>query len=210
MRLNKLRELFQRPLAFFLVLVILCALLTAACSGEAESREVLIGDEYRIMREGDVENFLQGYAVVLKGYGADAVLVEFYNNFSRPLFVGEAVLREGETVQCLRINGSSEQVVLMMTLDKLYINNSQAVAGFSHIYQYEESDTSYTEESQWSLKTAFLEQPSDPGAENPPVKNGDDINSDFISEPMYIILIIGLLAVAVIAVSFFFRKRIER
>ncbi|WNY27878.1 hypothetical protein MmiEs2_00550 [Methanimicrococcus stummii] len=174
-----------------------------------DDRNIIASEEYRIMRDGEVLKLEQGYETVLRGFGPDSVLVEFHNNYSKPVSIGSVVLKEGETIQCFRILEDSNPVVIMMTLDKLYINNSQVLAGFSHIYQYEEKNTQYNEETQWILETAVLDDPTVP---QPPEKpgGGTDIETDSIADPFYIILIIGFAAFSVIVISLFFRKRVEK
>lgn len=176
---------------------------------EEEQRNILISDDYQIMRDGDVLKFQQGYEIGLKGFGADTVLVEFHNNYRQNISMGSVVLKEGETVQCYRVSGSGKTELLMLTLDKLYLNNSQVIVGFSHIYQYEDTDTRYTEETEWTFETAVLDDPSIPQKPDKTDKNGY-LGPDAINEPLYIIIMIGLAAVALILISMIFRKRVEK
>ena len=161
------------------------------------------------MRDGDVLKFQQGYEISLKGFGSDTVLVEFHNNYSQYLPMGNVVLKEGETVQCYRVSDNGKTEILMLTLDKLYLNNSQVIVGFSHIYQFEDTNTRYTEETVWTFETAVLEDPSTPQKPGNSGKN-DNLGPDVVNEPLYIIMVIGLAAVALILISIIFRKRVEK
>ncbi len=198
----------KRFSVLFLIFLFLCAAVLPACAGE-EQRAILISDDYQIMRDGDVLKFQQGYEISLKGFGSDTVLVEFRNNYSNNISMGSVVLKEGETVQCYRGSGDNKTEILMLTLDKLYLNNSQVIVGFSHIYQFEDTDTRYTEETAWTFETAVLDNPSIPQKPNNPGKS-NNIGPDVVSEPLYIILVIGLAAVALILISIIFRKRVEK
>ncbi|WP_316557396.1 hypothetical protein [Methanimicrococcus hongohii] len=188
-----------------MISLLLSAVMLPAAA-EEEQRNILVSEEYRILRDGEVLEFKEGYETILKGFGPDSVLVEIFNNFSDSYSVGSAVLREGETIQCYRTLENESIVILIMTLDKLYINNSQVVAGFSHIYQYEDENTRYSEETKWFLETAVLEDPSVPNilADSIKIDNVEDV-----SEPTYIILIITFAAAAMIIIGLLFRKRVE-
>lgn len=196
----------------FLILIFIFLLLCAAClPANAEGEQnILISDDYQIMRDGDVLKFEQGYEITLKGFGADTVLVEFHNNYSKDLPMGNVVLKEGETVQCYRIlDNNNKTEILMMTLDKLYLNNSQVIVGFSHIYQFEDGYTRYTEETVWTFETAVLDDPSVPQKPGNTDKDGD-IGPDFINDPLYIIIAIGLTAAALVLIKVCFRKRVKK
>ena len=175
-------------------------------SAEAEQRNILILEEYEILRSGEVLRFAQGYEVLLRGFGTDAVMVEFYNNYRSPLFVGSTVLREGETVRCYRIIDGENILILTMTLDHLYISSTQIIARFTYIYQFEDENTLYPEWV-WALTTTVLEDPTIPYADDP-------IRTEYPEQdgvyPLYIILIVGLAAAATIAANFIFRKRVEK
>lgn len=191
-------------------LLIFAAAAPALGAVEDETK-TLISDSYIILRDEEVQKMEQGFEVVLKGFGVDSVRLEFYNNLGQPVSIGNAVLKEGETVQCYRITGdgsNDKMLIMMMTMDKIYFNNSQVVVGISHVYQFEDPNPSYSADTRWSLETAVLEDPSVPGNPKPPGINGD-IGQDLIPEPLYIIIIIGLAAVSAVAVSLFFRKRVE-
>ncbi|MDR0768101.1 MAG: hypothetical protein LBE57_06695 [Methanosarcinales archaeon] len=174
-----------------------------------EQRNILVSEEYRILRDGEALKLAQGYEVVLRGFGPDAVLVEIDNNFRSPLIVGSIVVREGETIQCYRILENGSVLILMMTLDKLYISHSEVVAGFSHIYQFEDENTRYTEETEWTLETVVLDDPAAFRLPTDAAKNGSIEQGD-TSSPLYIILSIGFAAAAVVVIGFFFRKRVGK
>ncbi|WP_166627411.1 hypothetical protein [Methanimicrococcus blatticola] len=170
----------------------------------------MISDDYQIMRDGDVLKFEQGYEITLKGFGSDTVLVEFRNNYNKELSMGSVALKEGETVQCYRIlDNNNKTEILMMTLDKLYLNNSQVIVGFSHIYQFEDGYTRYTEETVWTFDTAVLDDPSVPQKPGNTDKD-NNIGPDYVNEPLYIIVAIGLAAAALIILSVFFKRKTKK
>lgn len=202
------KRFYALLLAAFLIFAILAP---TFCIAEEERKE-LTSDKYIILRGDETQKLEQGYEIVLKGFSADTVRLEFYNNNKNSLLIGSAVLKEGETIQCSRITGDGTNdriLVLMMTMDKIYFNNSQVVVGISHVYQFEDPDPSYSENTRWALETAVLEDPSIPGNPKPPEENGD-VEEDLIPEPLYIILIFGIAAVSMVAVSIIFRKRVEK
>ncbi|MCL2550192.1 MAG: hypothetical protein FWE78_04615 [Methanimicrococcus sp.] len=178
------------------------ALSLPAVANEERNIDVIISDGYIILRDESPQNFQQGYAVSLKGYGADNVLIEFRCNYSTPLTIGSVVLTEGETVQCFRRTSEGTDLVLMLTLDKMYLNNSQIIAGFSHVYQMNDVNFgNYSDSGDWTLYADFLDDPSVPDRPGGPSRNGTDIRQDLISEPLYIILLIGLIACIVIVIA---------
>ncbi|MDV0445359.1 hypothetical protein MmiAt1_09340 [Methanimicrococcus sp. At1] len=199
---SRLMPLLKRHSVLFFVLVLAAAALLLPCAAESETK-TLISDEYVILRDGETQKFQLGYEAVLKGFGADSVLVEFYNNHSKPVSVGSVILKEGETVQCYRKADEDNLIVLMMTLDKMYFNNSQVIVGFSHVYQFE--DVFPSDGTEWVLETAVLEDPSTPGSTKPP-EGGSNIGQDLMN-PLYIIILIGAAAVAVCIIRIFSEKK---
>lgn len=200
-----------RVLLLAALLIFVAAVSAPAFGAGEDEQKILISDGYIILRDDEVQKMEQGFEVVLKGFGVDSVRLEYYNNLGKPVSIGNAVLKEGETVQCYRITGdgtNDKMLVMMMTMDKIYFNNSQVVVGISHVYQFEDPNPSYSEDTRWSLEIAVLEDPSVPGNPKPPDVNGD-IGEDLIPEPLYIIIIIGLAAVSAVIVSIIFRKRVE-
>ncbi|MBZ3935722.1 hypothetical protein C7391_0960 [Methanimicrococcus blatticola] len=197
----------RRVFILFSVFLLLCAAVPANAEKE---QNILISDDYQIMRDGDVLKFEQGYEITLKGFGSDTVLVEFRNNYNKELSMGSVALKEGETVQCYRIlDNNNKTEILMMTLDKLYLNNSQVIVGFSHIYQFEDGYTRYTEETVWTFDTAVLDDPSVPQKPGNTDKD-NNIGPDYVNEPLYIIVAIGLAAAALIILSVFFKRKTKK
>lgn len=197
----------RRFFILFSVFLLLCAAVPANAEKE---QNILISDDYQIMRDGDVLKFEQGYEITLKGFGSDTVLVEFRNNYNKELSMGSVALKEGETVQCYRIlDNNNKTEILMMTLDKLYLNNSQVIVGFSHIYQFEDGYTRYTEETVWTFDTAVLDDPSVPQKPGNTDKD-NNIGPDYVNEPLYIIVAIGLAAAALIILSVFFKRKTKK
>ena len=215
-RLQRFSKTKQMPLrkrfsvhAFLLALLLFASVssFAAAAADDSALSDALISDGYIILRDEDVQKFRQGYEVSINGFGTGNVLIEISCSYSDPISLGSIVLEEGETVQCYRRTSNGMELVLMMTLDKIYLNNSQIIAGFSHVYQYSDSNFGqYSGSEYWVLYADTL---ADPSAPKPPVKppgNGTDIGPDLISEPLYIILIIGFAALAVILIAAFSKR----
>jgi len=190
-----------------LLLAVSFLFLPVAAIEERSLSDTIISDGYIILRD-EPHNFQQGYAVSLKGFGADNVLIEFICIYSTPTTIGSVVLKEGETVQCYRRNSEGTDLILMMTLDKMYLNNSRMIAGFSHVYQLNDANFgNYSGSGDWTLYSDFLDNPTLPEQPDGPPGNGTDIEQDSVSEPLYIILLIGAAAFAVIVIAFFSRRR---
>jgi hypothetical protein len=200
--------------------LILCALLAifllsaasvpAVCA-EIELNQQLEIDGYRILRSNESTKLHEGYEVTLKGFGTDTVLVEFYNNNTNQKLIGSVVIREGETVQCYRVSENNSSLVLMMTLDKMYINNSQIIAGFSHIYQYSDPYAWRNHpDVPWKLETSILDDPSIPTPPLPENDKNDKNREDLIENPRYTIIAISIAALAVVIIALIFKKRIEK
>jgi len=186
-----------------LFLVFVFFLPTAAAT---DYPNALISDGYIILRDETPHNFHQGYAVSLKGFGVDNVFIEFICTYSTPTTLGSVVLKEGETVQCYRRGPEGTNLVLMMTLDKLYLNNSQMIAGFSYVYQLNDTNFgTYSGSGDWILYADTLDDPTTPGRPHTPPGNGTEIEPDLIAEPL-IILMIGVAALAVIAIAVFSKR----
>ena len=193
---------------FSAALFLTASAIPAACA-DVDLDQILEADSYFILRNNEDKKMQEGYKVLLKGFGSDTVLLEIHNTDVNPTLVGEVVLSEGETVQCYRTYRENTSIVLMLTLDKMYLNNSQIIAGFSHVYQYKDP-YSGRYPTEWALATAFLEDPSTPTSPNPsdPPKNDSntDIGKDLIENPMNIIAAITLIA-ALVIVAMIFKKR---
>lgn len=194
--------------AFLLALLFIAVFsLPAAAADEKGFSNALISDGYIILRDETPQHFQQGYSVSLIGFGADNILIEFRCNYSTPEILGSIVLEEGETVQCYRRGLDGTDLVLMMTLDKLYLNNSQMIAGFSDVYQL--SDTNfgnYSGSGDWTLYADILDDPSVPVPPGNPSNNQTEIGPDLIPEPLHIILIISLVAFSIIVIAVFSNK----
>jgi len=202
-------KFFQKLFCFLFLICFLFSLVPApALATDDSDSEVLISDRYIILRDGDIEKLEQGYEIELKGYKADAVSLEFYNNYRDGVFIGSVIVKEGETVSCYRKFGNEEVLLLRMTLDKLYMNNSQAVAGFSHVTQFKDRNTLYSEDTLWKLESAVLDDSTNPGPSDPGKNNGIGISPDLIKNPIHIIFLIGFIAVAMVFIHFLFKKRI--
>ena len=195
---------------FLLALLLAVSVLTlpATATEERSLSDTILSDGYIILRSDDPQNFQQGYAVSLKSFGVDNVLIEFTCNYATPITIGSIVLKEGETVQCYRRNSESTDLVLMMTLDKMYLNNSRMIAGFSHVYQLNDvSFGNYSNSGEWTLYADFLDNPTLPEKPGGPSGNETDIIQDLTTEPLYIILLISLAAFAAIVIAAFSKKR---
>jgi hypothetical protein len=183
----------------------LCAAGLSA-GAEGEQPAALISDDYQIMRDGDVLGLKQGYGITLKGFSSTAVLVEFHNDYGDNLSIGSAVLKESETVRCYRITDTGKTEILRLTLDKLYLNNSQVIVGFSDIYQFEDTNGGYTEETVWTLETAAPDNPSNPQTPDSE-ENPGNVGQELIAKPIYIIITISLATIVLIGIIILFRKK---
>ena len=198
-------------LCALLAIFLLFAVSVPAVCAEIELNQQLEIDGYRILRSNESTKLHEGYEVTLKGFGTDTVLVEFYNNNTNQKLIGSVVIREGETVQCYRVSENNSSLVLMMTLDKMYINNSQIIAGFSHIYQYSDPYAWRNHpDVTWKLETSVLEDPSIPTLQPPENDKNDKNNEDLIENPRYTIIAISIAALAVVIIALIFKKRIEK
>lgn len=216
LRLQRLSKTKQTPLfkrflihSFLLALLLFTAVspFAAAADDDFPFSDALISDGYIVLRDEDVQEFRQGYEVSMNGFGTGNVLIEISCRYSDPISLGSIVLEQGETVQCYRRTSNGTELILMMTLDKIYLNNSQLIAGFSHVYQYNDSNFGqYSGSEYWTLYADTLADPSAPTMPVKPPGNGTDIGPDLISEPFYIILIIGFAALAVILVAAFSKR----
>ncbi|MCL2863471.1 MAG: hypothetical protein FWE54_05230 [Methanimicrococcus sp.] len=194
-----------------LLFVVFVLFVPPAVAEEKNLADAFIIDGYVILRDEMPHIFQQGYSVSLIGFGADNVLIEFRSNYSTPDTLGSVVLKEGESVQCYRQDSEGINLVLVMTLDKLYLNSSQVLAGFSNVYQlYDTSFGNYSASEDWILYAGVLDDPSVPVRPENPSGNGTYIRPDLISEPLYIILIIGLTALAVITIAIFSKRNSRR
>jgi len=183
-------------------------ILPAAAVEERNFTGAIISDGYIILRSGEPQNFQQGYTVSLKGFGADNVLIEIMCNYSDPKTIGSVVLKEGESVQCYRRNSEGPELILMMTLDKMYLNNSQMIAGFAHVYQLNDTNFGkYSDSGDWILYADFLDDPTIPERPGGPPGNGTEIGPDLTSEPLYIISAICVAALAAIVIAAFSKHR---
>lgn len=205
------RKAVQKQLfiSFFIFLLLPAVFLPAAALPAAAAEQTaLISDQYIIMRDGDVQKLSQGYEVVLKGFGADTALIEFYNNYtSNSLLMGYIVLTEGETVQCYRVFEDENVMILTMTLDKIYLNNSQIIVGFSNVYQYEDVNMQYSQDTEWKLESAVLEDPTIPIPGDAIESNESSMAPEFTADPAHTIILIGLAAFIVIVIGLIFKKK---
>jgi hypothetical protein len=198
-------------LCVLLAIFLLSAASVPAVCAEIELNQQLEIDGYRILRSNESTKLHEGYEVTLKGFGTDTVLVEFYNNNTNQKLIGSVVVREGETVQCYRVSENNSSLVLMMTLDKMYINNSQIIAGFSHIYQYSDPYAWRNHPNvTWKLETSVLEDPSIPTLQPPENDKNDKNIEDLVENPRYTIIAISIAALAVVIIALIFKKRIEK
>ena len=200
---------------FSVLLLLSSALLPAVCADtEIELNQLLEADGYFVLHAGEEKEMQEGYEIFLKSFGSDTVLLDIYNTGTEQELVGSVVLKEGETIQCYRTYRENTSVVLMLTLDKIYKNNSQLVAGFSHVYQYKDPYAGRYPTS-WTLETSVLEDPSVPTLpkpledENKTPPGNTDVGTDLVDDPRSVIMIIALVAIVVIIVALIFKKRIE-
>jgi len=179
--------------SIFLVLILCSCVLafsfpTTAAENDTVTPGILISNESTVLRNGETYRFLQGYEVTLKGFGAENVLFEIYCNDSNLIsyYIGSTDLKEGETIQCYRRTKTGIDIVFMMTLERMYLNNSEIIAEFSHIYQYTDSGANdYPLVSDWIIYTDILEFP--PSGDLNDSDQDHDSDKDLSVDPTLII-----------------------
>ena len=174
------------------------------------SLDVLVSNRYILVQNDEIYRLEEGYEIFLRGVGSNNAWIEFQNNISSvPRFVGDAVLKEGDTIHCYRNSGSEKHLIMTMTLDKIFINNFDAILGFSDIYQYRDPYFSnFSEEASWTIEVNKLTRDDQNNASDS-VNSGDGLlDVDLISQPIYVIAAVCIVFVTVILVSLFFKKRI--
>ena len=185
----------------------------APASSELEepSLDVLISNRYILVQNNEIYRLEEGYEIFLRGVGSTEAWVEYQNNISSaPRYVGDAVLKEGDTIHCYRNSTAGSHLIMTMTLDKIFINNSDAILGFSDIYQYRDPDFSnFSEEAFWTIEVNQL-PPDDKNTPKDTIGNNSRLlDVDLISQPIYVIAAFCLIFVTAILISIFFRKRVH-
>jgi hypothetical protein len=210
-------SIFSRKSVYLLVffVLILCFLLLAFSSPVAAAdedpiySEILISNETTVLRNGETYRLFQGYEVTVRGFGAENILLEIYcndSNLSSSYHISNTDLEEGETIQCYRRTENGAQIVFMMTLENMYLNHSEIIAEFSHIYQYNDSGAAnFPVISDWIIYTDTLTFPPSNDSDNP---NDDKKNDyEFFVEPVFIIVGVALVAILIVLLHFHSNKK---
>jgi len=171
--------------------------------------DAIVSDRYALLQENDVCLFEEGYEVYLKGVGSNNVWIEYQNNISSvPRFVGDVILKEGDTIQCYRQSETGRYLIMTMTLDKIFINNSDVIIGFSDICQYRDPDFSnFSDDVSWVIEVNKPIQDNRNTPQDPGNNNDSRLDPDLISQPIYVIAAVFIIFIAAVLISFFFRKK---
>jgi len=199
--------------SLFLFLIIFACVLAlsfpAAADDENADPNILIPNGSAVLRTGETFRFFQGYEVTLKGFGAENVLLEIYcndSNLSTFYHIGSTDLEEGETLQCYKRTKTGVNIVFMMTLESMYLNNSEIIAEFSHIYQYNDSEANdFPMVSDWIIYTDTLGFPPSNDSNNP--KEDTKPNNELFVDPIFIISSVVLAAILIILLYFHSNKK---